>query len=83
MYLQLVSPGRDKGETRWREGIFLGARDESGELVVGSDEGKCISEAWQGGGQLELGQMGTSERSAMGGCARKAWRGNCARCRRR
>ena len=39
MYLKLESEGKDKGESRWREGIFLGVRDESGELVVGTNEG--------------------------------------------
>ena len=39
MYLKLESEGKDKGESRWREGIFLGIRDESGEIVVGTNEG--------------------------------------------
>ena len=39
MYLKLESEGKDKGESRWREGIFLGIRGESGELIVGTNEG--------------------------------------------
>ena len=30
---------RDKGESRWTEGHFLGVRDETGELIIGTHEG--------------------------------------------
>ena len=39
MYLKLESEGKNKGESRWKEGIFFGIRDESGEIVVGTNEG--------------------------------------------
>ena len=30
---------RDKGDTSWVEGHFLGIRDETGELIIGNEEG--------------------------------------------
>ena len=39
MYMVLESEGRDKGESRWREGVFLGFREESGEVFMGTKEG--------------------------------------------
>ena len=39
MYMRLESEGKDKGETRWSEGVFVGVRDESGEILVGTREG--------------------------------------------
>ena len=30
---------RDKGESRWSEGHFLGVRNETGELIIGTEEG--------------------------------------------
>ena len=42
-YQVLRSLGRNKGESRWRTGTFLGVREESGEYKVGTEEGvvKC------------------------------------------
>ena len=42
LYLKLGSlkePKRDKGESRWAEGHFLGVRNETGELIIGTNEG--------------------------------------------
>ena len=41
-YLRLGSlkeQGRDKGESRWNEGHFLGVRNETGELIIGTNQG--------------------------------------------
>ena len=35
----LKEPRRDKGESRWSEGHFLGVRNETGELIIGTSEG--------------------------------------------
>ena len=42
-YLKSGSAGRDKFVNRWEEGIWLGIRDESGEVIVGTKDGvvKC------------------------------------------
>ena len=40
-YLRLGSlkePKRDKGDTRWCEGHFLGIRNETGELIIGANK---------------------------------------------
>ena len=39
MYLKLESEGKDKGERRWSEGVFLGVKEESGEIIVGIEKG--------------------------------------------
>ena len=41
MYLKPGSKGRDKLESRWGSGIWLGSRDESQESIIGTREG-CI-----------------------------------------
>ena len=38
-YLEAKSVGKDKFDTRWSEGIWLGIRDESGEILIGTDDG--------------------------------------------
>ena len=38
-YLPANSAGKNKFETRWREGVWLGVRLESGEAIVGTSEG--------------------------------------------
>ena len=35
----MKEPGRDKGESRWNEGHFLGVRNETGELIIGTNQG--------------------------------------------
>jgi hypothetical protein len=42
-YLKPGSKGKFKRESRWGNGIFLGIREESGEYIVGTEEGtiKC------------------------------------------
>ena len=39
MYLTLESVGKQKSESRWSEGIFLGLKEETGELIIGAKEG--------------------------------------------
>ena len=41
MYLKAGSRGVNKWESIWSDGIFLGSRDECGEIIVGTDEG-CV-----------------------------------------
>ena len=38
-YLKPLSVGRDKLDTRWESGIFVGIRDESGELIILTESG--------------------------------------------
>ena len=40
-YLKPKSKGKFKGENRWRSGIWLGIRDESGEYIIGAAAGVC------------------------------------------
>ena len=35
----MKEPGRDKGSSRWKEGHFLGVPNETGELLIGNEEG--------------------------------------------
>ena len=37
-YIRPNSVGKAKFETRWEEGIFMEIRDESGEIVVGTEK---------------------------------------------
>ena len=56
MYLKSGTKGRDKFEYRWEHGVWLGVRDESGEIIVGTPDGvvkardfKCLgssAERW-------------------------------------
>ena len=39
MYLKAESVGKDKAESRWEEGIYVGIRDESGEMLIGTEKG--------------------------------------------
>ena len=39
LYLPAKTAGRDKFDVRWQEGIWLGVRLESGESVIGTNEG--------------------------------------------
>ena len=39
MYLKLESVGKEKSESRWNEGIFIGVKEETGELMIGTAEG--------------------------------------------
>ena len=38
-FLRAGTKGKEKGEVRWEEGCFLGVRNESGEIIVGNEEG--------------------------------------------
>ena len=37
--MKLESEGKDKGESRWGEGVFLGVKEESGEIIIGIGKG--------------------------------------------
>ena len=39
MYLKAGTAGKDKLLPRWEYGIWLGIRDESGEIIVGTPDG--------------------------------------------
>ena len=39
MYLKLESVGKEKSESRWSEGIFVGIKEETGEMMIGTKEG--------------------------------------------
>ena len=38
-YLRPKSKGREKADTRWAEGVWLGIRDISGEHIIGTQDG--------------------------------------------
>ena len=44
-YLKAKSAGKDKLNTRWGSGVWLGIREESGEVFIGTEDGvvKCRS----------------------------------------
>ena len=44
-YMEAGTKGKHKFDTRWKEGIWLGIRDESGEVIIGTSDGiiKCRS----------------------------------------
>ena len=39
MYLKLKSKGKHTWDERWAEGVWLGVREESGEIFIGTKEG--------------------------------------------
>ena len=39
MFLRAKSVGRDKFDSRWEDGIWLGIREESGENIIGTKDG--------------------------------------------
>ena len=39
LYLRAGSRGIDKFNTRWEDGVWLGVRDETGEIIIGTDQG--------------------------------------------
>ena len=39
MYLKSKSVGRDKIDSRWEDGIWLGIREDTGESIIGTQEG--------------------------------------------
>jgi len=38
-YLKPKSKGKDKLKSRWESGVFLGIRDESSDVFIGTDAG--------------------------------------------
>ena len=45
-YLKLKTKGIHTWEERWAEGIRLGVREESGEILIGTDEGVVKARTW-------------------------------------
>ena len=39
LYTPAMSAGKDKFDARWKEGVWLGVRVESGESLIGTNEG--------------------------------------------
>jgi hypothetical protein len=39
MYLKADSVGKDKFSSRWEPGFFLGIKEESGEVIIGTEDG--------------------------------------------
>ena len=39
MFLRAKSVGKDKFDSRWEKGIWLGIREESGENIIGTKDG--------------------------------------------
>ena len=38
-YLVLGSKGKDKQDSRWKYGVWLGIKEESGEVIIGTPQG--------------------------------------------
>ena len=38
MYIRAESVGKDKYNSRWEEGVFVGVREESGEVIIGTEK---------------------------------------------
>ena len=38
-YLKLKSVGKHKADVRWKEGVWLGIRDQSEEAYIGAEQG--------------------------------------------
>ncbi len=47
MYIRAESVGKDKYNSRWEEGVFLGIREESGEIIVGTEKGVIKARAFR------------------------------------
>ena len=49
-YLKPRSVGKNKADVRWEDGVWLGVRDKSGEMCIGTDKGviKVCSVRWKG-----------------------------------
>ena len=39
MYLKMGTRGRDKLDSRWEQGVWLGVKDTSGEIIIGTPDG--------------------------------------------
>ena len=39
LYLKLGTKGRDKLDSRWETGIWMGIKDQTGECIIGTSEG--------------------------------------------
>merc|ERR1712115_409691 len=38
-YLEAGTAGKNKFDTRWHDGTWLGVRDETGEILIGTNQG--------------------------------------------
>ena len=47
MYIRAESVGKDKYNSRWEEGVFIGVREESGELIIGTEKGVIKARAFR------------------------------------
>ncbi len=63
LHAPAMSAGRDKFDARWKDGVWLGVRMESGESLIGTSEGvvkardlRCIQA--ENGGRWRVGDFG-------------------------
>jgi hypothetical protein len=47
MYIRAESVGKDKYNSRWEEGVFIGVREESGEIIIGTEKGVIKARAFR------------------------------------
>ncbi len=47
LYIRAESVGKDKYNSRWGEGLLLGVREGSGEVIVGTKEGVIKARAFR------------------------------------
>ena len=52
-YLKAGTRGVDKFECRWEEGVWLGVRDETGEVIIGTPQGVVKARDFKRRGSLE------------------------------
>ena len=52
-YLKAGSKGRYKSTSRWETGVYLGVREESGEVIIGTDSGVIKSSTFKRKTSLE------------------------------
>ncbi len=47
MYIVSDSVGKDKRNTRWEDGVFVGIRERSGEILIGTSKGVVKARAFR------------------------------------
>ncbi len=47
LYIKAESVGKDKYNSRWEEGVFIGVREESGEIIIGTEKGVIKARAFR------------------------------------